>query len=564
MITRLQARHYRPLALTMILMVVAGCATPGLMKRWERQDHLPIESENFKVYLDDEIPRNVGKEVLDSLEFGRDRVGKALGYYSEEQVVCNLYRNEQNLRRICVGLPLGFFVPRRTPLAYVLGGEVHGRLFTTPSGNVARLWVSTFPHEYCHVMFKDVTGRQYYQYSWLQEGLGEYFRRLYLQEKVVPPNVGDLSESVLMANSAVPNKITDPDLYLQSSTNGVWSYTDWEVRDALRFDDLPSSKDLCPKTFIGYWKKFNTAKANQIYAISSSLVEYLVSEHGWKKMQGLLQGLGEDSSLDRVMLSVYGFDQEGLDERWRAHLAQKWPSPWQPNIAMLYLVRGNWEIDGLESGIRTALAERDMDAARRHRMYLESRRIFMPEPQLILPVSHSGRAGDDPRFDDPISGDPLFSDDFVETFPLYRDAKAPAIEHYEAAMAAYSMGQFSEGVVHLSAAIELEPEQIRYLRVHLARGLWLTGRHEQAVAHYADEVLETNDVPFLNEVAWCYEQAGKSREAVNLYQTIAESTDIKGLRAHAEERIRIIEQGGTPQEPAEENLLSLTPPSPRG
>ena len=537
----------RPVASLVLLglLILAGCATPGLMKRWEREDQLPLESRHFAIYLDEGIDRSVGTEVLRALEFSRERVGMALNYYCDDKVVCNLYRNEQDLRKICVGLPLGFFVPRKAPLAYVLGGEVHGRLFTTPAGSVSKLWASTFAHEYCHVMFKKVTGRHYFQYSWLQEGLGEYFRQLYLQEKVLPPEFqGGGDETFLLSRNEI-DPSENPKIHIRDNTQGIWTYTDWEVRDALRYDTLPTSSELCPRTFIGYWNKFNTHQANRVYAISSSLVQFLVDEFGWKKMRQLLVGLNQDSNLDRVMLQVYGFDQDKLDTKWRLHLKERWPDPWQPNIAMVYLVRGNWEIDGLESGIRTALAERNIEAARRHRMYLESRRIPpSPDPNQDLPGPPQNRSGSDPRLEDPV--DNYDGPGHMAVVPLFRTAKAPAVEHYEAAMACYSTGRFAEGVEHLKTALEAEPEQMASLRIHLARGLWLTGEKKEALRLYREELEVAKEPPFFNEVAWCLERAGEKEEAIRLYQRIVDTTDIQGLVDHALRRIdRLRNEGKT-------------------
>ncbi len=532
-------------------LILAGCATPGLMKRWEREDQLPLESRHFAIYLDEGIDRSVGTEVLRALEFSRERVGMALHYYSDDKVVCNLYRNEQDLRRICVGLPLGFFVPRKAPLAYVLGGEVHGRLFTTPEGSVSKLWASTFAHEYCHVMFKKVTGRHYFQYSWLQEGLGEYFRQLYLQEKVLPPEFqGGGDETFLLSRNEI-DPSENPKIHIRDNTQGIWTYTDWEVRDALRYDTLPTSSELCPRTFIGYWNKFNTQQANRVYAISSSLVQFLVDEFGWKKMRQLLVGLNQDSNLDRVMLQVYGFDQDRLDMKWRLHLKERWPDPWQPNIAMVYLVRGNWEIDGLESGIRTALAERNIEAARRHRMYLESRRIPpSPGPEQDHQVAPQNLYGFDPRLKDPVEN--YDGPGHMAVVPLHRTAKAPAVEHYEAAMASYSTGQFAEGVEHLKTALEAEPEQMACLRIHLARGLWLTGEKKEALKLYREELEVAKEPPFFNEVAWCLERAGEKEEAIRLYQRIVDTTDVQGLVDHALRRIDRLrnEETASPQEVA--------------
>lgn len=527
----------------LVLFILEGCATPGLMKRWEREEQLPLESQHFAVFLDEGIDRPVGTEVLRALEFSRDRVGMALSYYSDDKVVCNLYRNEQHLRNICVGLPLGFIVPRKTPLAYVLGGEVHGRLYTTPGGNVSKLWASTFAHEYCHVMFRQVTGRHYFQYSWLQEGLGEYFRQLYLQEEVLPPEFNGTGDETFLLSKAELNSSENPKIHIRDNAHGIWTYTDWEVRDALRYNNLPTSSELSPRTFIGYWNKFNTRRANQVYAISSSLVEFLVDEFGWMKMRQLLNGLRDDSDLDRVMLRVYGFDQDKLDTKWRLHLKERWPDPWQPNIAMVYLVRGNWEIDGLESGIRTALADRNIESARRHRMYLESRRIPPPPvPGVNQPVTDDDRYGPDPRLLDPVGG---AHDDksHMSVVPLQRNAKAPAVEQYEAAMACYSTGRFAEGVEHLRSALQAEPEQITSLRIHLARGLWLTGEREEALELYEEELKVAEEYPFYNEVAWCLERAGQNKAAIDLYQRIVDSSDIPGLVEHASRRIDRLRNG---------------------
>lgn len=515
-------------------LALLGCATPGLMKQWERQEHRAVESENFVVFLDDHIPRAVGREVLDSLEFARERVGESLGFYSDEKIVCNLYQSEKNLRNVSVGLPLGFFIPRRAPLAYVLGGEVHGRLYCTPSGNVSRLWVSTFPHEYCHIMFKEMTGRHYFQYSWLQEGLGEYFRRLYLQEKVTVEEFAPKKPSVQLASHERP---TAEGAYLQEFENGVWSFTDWEVRNAMRYDKLVPLKKLAPMTFFGYWQKFNTPEANQIYAMSSSAVEFLIHRYGWDKMRELLDGIAETRSLDRNLENVYGFDQDGLFTRWKDSLEERWPEPWEPEIEMLYLVRGNWEIDGHEAGIRTGLAERDTKAVQRHQRYLLTRSITGMDPAYVLPVTHSGRVpGGIPQGKNGAPVDPLAEPVFLLTEDGSQD-NPPALEHYDAAMAEYSVGNFHAGVSHLLKVVEEEPEQIAHVRSHLARGLWVIGQREKALELYEEELAENDDPPFVNEVAWCYEEAGQWGRALELYEDIERRAKIAGLKQHAINRI---------------------------
>lgn len=526
-----------PLSLLLFLGIIFfGCATPGLMKQWEREEQRSVESENFVIYLDDHIPRTVGREVLDSLEFARERVGLALGYYSDEKTVCNLYQNEKSLRTVTVGMPLGFVIPRRAPLAYVLGGEVHGRLYCTPSGNVSRLWVSTFPHEYCHIMFKEMTGRHYFQYSWLQEGLGEYFRRLYLQEKVTVDEFEPKEPRVLTA--AHKDHPHAESIVLDDSRNGVWSFTDWEVRDALRRDKLVPFNKLAPMTFFGYWQKFNTPEANQIYAISSSAVEFLVEKYGWDKMKQVLEKLRNDRSLDRVLEEVYGFDQDGLFRRWKDALDQRWPEPWEPEIKMLYLVRGAWEIDGHEAGIRTALARRDADAVERHQRYLLTRSASGMDPAYVLPVTHSGRTlGEIPG----MKGAALPSDVLAEPVFLHNpdgtEEPPPALEHFDTAMAEYSVGNFEIGVRHLLTVVEEEPEQAAHIRSHLARGLWIIGQRRKALELYEEELALKDDPAFVNEVAWCYEQQGDWSRAIELYEDVENRAKFPSLKQHAINRI---------------------------
>lgn len=59
------------------------------------------------------------------------------------------------------------------------------------------------------------------------------------------------------------------------------------------------------------------------YAQSQSLVEFLIQNYGKDKMLELLHLLKEGSSVDEALLSVYGFDQSGLDRLWKAYIMGK-------------------------------------------------------------------------------------------------------------------------------------------------------------------------------------------------------------------------------------------------
>ncbi len=57
------------------------------------------------------------------------------------------------------------------------------------------------------------------------------------------------------------------------------------------------------------------------YAQSYSLVDYLIATYGQAKMFDLLSTFQRGSGYDAALESVYGFDMDGLDARWRQHLA---------------------------------------------------------------------------------------------------------------------------------------------------------------------------------------------------------------------------------------------------
>ena len=51
-----------------------------------------------------------------------------------------------------------------------------------------------------------------------------------------------------------------------------------------------------------------------------SLVRYLRLSFGWDRMRQLLAVFKEGSTSDDALEQVYGFDSDGLDERWREYV----------------------------------------------------------------------------------------------------------------------------------------------------------------------------------------------------------------------------------------------------
>lgn len=61
----------------------------------------------------------------------------------------------------------------------------------------------------------------------------------------------------------------------------------------------------------------NESDVSLFYAQSWSVVSYLIETHGEEKFADLLATLREGNAIDEALESVYGFDQDGLDNAWR-------------------------------------------------------------------------------------------------------------------------------------------------------------------------------------------------------------------------------------------------------
>jgi hypothetical protein len=70
------------------------------------------------------------------------------------------------------------------------------------------------------------------------------------------------------------------------------------------------------------------------YAQSYELVRYLIDEYGREKMFELLSTFRQGSGYDEALERVYGFDMDGLDDRWRdaSGIVSSVTTPAQPSI----------------------------------------------------------------------------------------------------------------------------------------------------------------------------------------------------------------------------------------
>ncbi len=99
---------------------------------------------------------------------------------------------------------------------------------------------------------------------------------------------------------------------------GLAMYNEGELRadnrraleEAIRRNDVFSVRSLTSPTG-------DPERVNLWYAQVYSLVDYLITTYGREKMHELLQVFAEGELPDRALEQVYGFDQDGLDQRWR-------------------------------------------------------------------------------------------------------------------------------------------------------------------------------------------------------------------------------------------------------
>lgn len=86
------------------------------------------------------------------------------------------------------------------------------------------------------------------------------------------------------------------------------------LEQAIFQNRLFSARSLCSSFPAG------AKEAKVCYAQSYSLVEFLLKNFGREKMLKLLQNFKKGVGYDEVLLHVYGFDLDGLDQRWRKSL----------------------------------------------------------------------------------------------------------------------------------------------------------------------------------------------------------------------------------------------------
>jgi len=81
---------------------------------------------------------------------------------------------------------------------------------------------------------------------------------------------------------------------------------------AIRKDEVLSVRSMTSSSLAR-----SSANVSLFYAEAGSVVSFLVETQGEEKYAELFAALKEGSTIDKALQSVYGFDQDGLDNAWR-------------------------------------------------------------------------------------------------------------------------------------------------------------------------------------------------------------------------------------------------------
>ena len=103
---------------------------------------------------------------------------------------------------------------------------------------------------------------------------------------------------------------------------GLAVYAEGELPDYQRraLDEAIANDDLISLRSLNSSFPAADTGATLSYALSQSLVEYLITAHGWPKMQELLAVFAQGTTHEGAIQQVYGMDLDGLEAAWRQSL----------------------------------------------------------------------------------------------------------------------------------------------------------------------------------------------------------------------------------------------------
>jgi hypothetical protein len=102
-----------------------------------------------------------------------------------------------------------------------------------------------------------------------------------------------------------------------------YSEGDWDENARSQLKSAIESDDLISVRALSSSFPEDADKARQAYAQSQSLVTFLIDEYGQDKLLQLLTRLSQGTTTDAALKEIYAFDQDGLEDGWRAKMNAK-------------------------------------------------------------------------------------------------------------------------------------------------------------------------------------------------------------------------------------------------
>jgi hypothetical protein len=96
-----------------------------------------------------------------------------------------------------------------------------------------------------------------------------------------------------------------------------------ETSEARRFEAAVEDDELLPVRALSAGFSADPEEAGLSYTQSYSLVRFLIETYGRAKLLGLLDDMSRGATVDAALQRTYGFDVEGLEERWRAAIGAR-------------------------------------------------------------------------------------------------------------------------------------------------------------------------------------------------------------------------------------------------